>query len=178
MDDRELLDALRSGDEDAFNRVFDRVRGRIFGYLVRMCAHRQQAEDLLQETFTTLARKASELPDGVRLEPWLFTVARNLFIDHRRRARLDFERLNDLALWPSRPVRVEETPLDLSQANDLARRLEAALAALPEKYREAVVLVSIEGLEPREAARVVGVDDATLRQRLSRGRKMLRETWS
>ncbi|MBW2462716.1 MAG: hypothetical protein JRH11_13785, partial [Deltaproteobacteria bacterium] len=97
------------------------------------------------------------------------------FFDHRRWVILDFDRLRDLALWPSRPRRVDETPFDLTEASETERHIEAALLDLPTKYREAVILVGIEGLTPNEAAAVVGVRPDALRQRLSRGRALLRD---
>jgi RNA polymerase sigma-70 factor (ECF subfamily) len=175
-DERQLVAALRRGDREAFDAIYDRYRPRVFAFLARLSGDRILSEDLLQETFVRLARKASTLDDATRLRPWLFTVARNLYVDHRRRALLDFDRLRDLALWPSRPRRVEETPFDLTQASETEKKLETALLALPTKYREALLLVAVEGLEPSDAAEVLGVRPDALRQRLSRARSALRAT--
>jgi RNA polymerase sigma-70 factor (ECF subfamily) len=65
------------------------------------------------------------------------------------------------------------SPFDLTAAGELERELEHALATLPLKYREAVLLVAVERLAPQEAAAVLGVKPAALRQRLSRGRAMI-----
>ena len=105
----------------------------------------------------------------------MFTVARHLFVDQRRRALLDFDRIRDLRLWPSRPRRYEPTPFDLSEASETARRVETALQSLPGPYREIVLLCAVEGLTPTQAARVVGGSSDAVRQRLARGRRMLRD---
>ncbi len=174
-DELELVTALRRGDHDAFDTIYDRYRPRVFAFLARLSGERALAEDLLQETFVRLARRARDLDPTTRLLPWLFTVARNLFVDHRRRVLLDFDRLRDLALWSSRPRRVEETPFDSTSASETERRVEAALLRLPAKYREAVLLVGVEGLTPNEAAGILDVSPDALRQRLSRGRARLRD---
>lgn len=174
-DEPELVAALRRGDREAFDAIYDRHRPRVFAFAARLSGDRALAEDLLQETFVRLAKKAAELDPGTRLKPWLFTVARNLYLDHRRRVLLDFDRLRDLALWPSRPRRVDETPFDLAEASETEKRVEAALLSLPAKYREVVLLVAVEGLTPNEAADVLGIRPEALRQRLARGRARLRD---
>ena len=174
-EDAALLAALRLGERAAFDALYDAWRPRVFAFLARLSGDRLLAEDLMQETFLKLARHGRDLPPGTHLRRWLFTVARNLFIDQRRRALLDVDRLRELRLWPSRPRRGEETPFDLAEAGETRRRLEGALLGLPVKHREAVLLVCVEGFSPAEAAEALGVKPAALRQRLARGRKMLRE---
>jgi RNA polymerase sigma-70 factor (ECF subfamily) len=174
-DEAELVAALRRGDREAFDAIYDRHRPRVFAFLARLSRDRILAEDLLQETFMRLARKARDLDPNTRLRPWLFTVARNLFMDHRRRVLLDFDRLRDLALWPGRPKRVTDTPFDLTEASETERRIEAALLAVPTKYREVLLLVAVEGLSTNEAAGVLDVRPDALRQRLSRGRALMRD---
>src|SRR5262245_20754758 len=77
-----------------------------------------------------------------------------------------------IGLWP---LGHQSSPFEQSGGHELGRRLEAALAELPLAYREALLLVAIEGLKPAEAAQVCGVSGEAMRQRLSRGRAMLAE---
>ncbi len=174
-DEPELVAALRRGDREAFDAIYDRHRPRVFGFLARLSGDRLLAEDLMQETFVRLATRARDLEAGTRLSPWLFTVARNLWVDHRRRAFIDFDRLRDLSLWPSRPRAVAETPFDTTALSETRARLERALLGLPTKYREALLLCAVEGFTPAEAAAMIGVAPDTLRQRLARGRRMVRD---
>lgn len=174
-DDGELVAALRRGDPDALDAIYDRYRARLFSFLARLSANRPLAEDLLQETFIRLAKSGRDLAPDTRLAAWLFATGRNLYVDHRRRTLLDFDRLRDLFLWPGTPVRVEETPFDLARAGEAGRRMELALSSVPEVHREALLLIGVEGLSPAEAARVTGVPDATMRKRWQRGREILAE---
>lgn len=167
-----LVEALRRGEVWAFDAVFEEYRPRVYGFLLRLCGQRELAEDLLQETFLRLARSAGQLRPDTRLRPYLFTIAHNLHRSHRRWAWVDGERL--LAL--GRRLRSgPPTPIDDASASELGRRLEAALAALPEASREVALLVLVEGMEPMEAAEILNLRADALRQRLSRARAALSE---
>jgi RNA polymerase sigma-70 factor (ECF subfamily) len=173
MQESELVERLRRGDGDAFDRVYERSRARLFGFLARLSGDPALAEDLLQETFLRLARHAPELSADTRLDAWLFRVARNLFISHRRWAMLDAARVAELELW--RAIAPEApSPFGLAAGNETQRRLELALAALPLAQREVLLLVAVDGMSPTDAAEVLGVPAATVRQRLLRARGMLR----
>ncbi len=158
----------------AFDRVFDAHHRPLYGFLVRLSGRAELAEELLQETFVRYARHRDRLPPDVNLRAWLFTVARNLWRSHRRWAWLDGQRLAELA---ARAAGVDPgpTPAEVLAATETSRRVERALAAMPETLREAAALVWIEHLEPREAAEVLGVEPEALRQRLTRARRLVDE---
>lgn len=170
----ELVASLRAADPRAFDLVYARHRAPLFAFLVRLTGRRWLAEDLLQETWLRLARSATELAPDTRLRPWLFTVARNLFISHRRWAILDADRLRELGLWPGKKSEVE-TPLERAALSEAQRRLESALAHLTLEHREVLLLCAVEQLEPSEAAEVLGIKPEALRQRLSRARGILKK---
>lgn len=172
--ERALVDGLRRGDPAAFDVAFERFRPRIFSFLARLGDDRALAEDLTQETFLRLASHAQSLTPDTKLRAWLFTVARNLQRDHRRRRLLDLDRLESLSLWPERRL-PPSSPLDLTEADETRRRLEHALSRVPEPMREALLLVVVEGLSNDEAAEVLGLRSDALRQRVSRARALLRE---
>ena len=137
-----------------------------------MCGRRDLAEDLLQETFVRLATRARALAADTRLGPWLFTVARNLFVSHRRSAVLDRDRLDELArVGGGRRL----TPFDDLAGSEARTRLERALGELPEPYREVILLVAVERMAPADAAAVLSIKADALRQRLARARAMLED---
>ena len=173
-EDGDLVQRLKRGDPAAFDAVYDRHRPRLFAFLTRMARRRDLAEDLLQETFVRLATHAHGLDDDTELGAWLFRVARNLFISHRRWAVLDADRLRELGLWPgSRDA--PASPFEQTAATETERRLERAIAELPVSYREALLLVVVEHMEPQQAAAVAGITPEAMRQRLSRARAMIAE---
>jgi RNA polymerase sigma-70 factor (ECF subfamily) len=166
----QLLARLRAGETEAFDAIYAAFNGRLFGFLARLARSRHVAEDLLEETWLRLVRHSSRLAPDTRLAPWLFTVARNLYISYCRNRALDDALAAQIGLWPS-PC--PESPFEATAASLLERRVEAAIAELPPYFREALLLVGLEGLTPSEAAAICGVTPETMRQRLSRGRAAL-----
>jgi RNA polymerase sigma-70 factor (ECF subfamily) len=167
-----LVSRLRAGDAEAFDVVYDQFNARLFNFLARLSRRRDVAEDLLEETWLRLVAQARRLRPDTRLAPWLFTVARNLYASYcRSRLVEDSHAAGLIGLWPFGSPR--PTPFESTAANETERRLEAALAGLPVRYREALLLVAVEGLRPAEAADVCGVSSETMRQRLSRARALL-----
>lgn len=173
-DDRARVERLRAGDVSAFNAVYAEYHSRLYGFLLRLCRRHEIAVELVQETWLRLAAEAPDLRADTRLDAWLFTVARNLHRSHARWSILDGSRLEELLQW-RKDDSDQRTPEAAAAQDQERRRLEAALAQLPVKYREAVLLVGVEHFEPTEAAKVVGVSPEAMRQRLSRGRQLLRE---
>jgi RNA polymerase sigma factor (sigma-70 family) len=167
-----LVARLRTGDPDAFDAVHDAFNVRLFNFLARLSRRREVAEDLLEETWMRLVTKGAQLRPDTQLGPWLFTVARNLYASYRRSRMLeDSHAAGLLGLWPSGSP--HPSPFEVATANETARRIEAAIGALPLAHREALLLVVVEGLRPAEAASVCGVTPEAMRQRLSRARAAL-----
>ncbi|MBI5533945.1 MAG: sigma-70 family RNA polymerase sigma factor [Deltaproteobacteria bacterium] len=169
----DLIGGLKRGEAAAFDRAYEQYRSRLYGYLARMARRRELAEDLLQETWLRLAQHASQLDDDTDLGAWLFTVARNLFLSHVRSAMTGADRLHTMSFWESQATYT--TPFDLTSANETQQRLELALLELPIDYREVLVLVVIEHLEPIAVARILGIRPEAVRKRLERARTMLAE---
>jgi RNA polymerase sigma-70 factor (ECF subfamily) len=167
-----LVVRLKAGDPAAFEAIYEAYRPRLFGFLVRLSRRRDVAEDLLEETWLRLVTRSATLTDDARLGPWLFTVARNLYFSWRRSRALDASRTSELdPAWPA-PER-GDSPFEAAARAELERRLEAALARLPLRDRELLLLVGVEGLTPSEAAGVCGLPAVTLRARLHRAREKL-----
>ena len=166
-----LVERLRRGDADAFDEVYAAFNPRLFTFLLRLSRRRHIAEDLLEETWLRVVASAARLRDDTQLAPWLFTIARNLYSSYCRTRMLDTAAVTSLSLWPV--LAVAPSPFEATAANELARRVESALASLPATYREALLLVASEGLTPSEAAAVCGVRPEAMRQRLSRARTLL-----
>jgi len=170
--DRDMIARLRAGDPGAFDEVHGRFHARLFGFLVRLVRSRDVAEDLLAETWLRLVARGASLRPDTQIGPWLFTVARNLYVSYRRSRFLETGHAGDLlGLWPSGCH--QPSPLEETAASETERRLESALALLPAAYREVLLLVGVEGLPTSEAAAICEVTPEALRQRLHRARMML-----
>jgi RNA polymerase sigma-70 factor (ECF subfamily) len=167
-----LVARLKAGDPAALEAIYEAYRPRLFAFLVRLSRRRDVAEDLLEETWLRLVTRAGTLVDDARLAPWLFAVARNLYFSWRRSRAVDDRRTSDLdPAWPA-PER-GDSPFEAVARAELERRVEAALARLPLRDREVLLLVGVEGLTPSEAAGVCGLPPVTVRARLHRARERL-----
>lgn len=168
----QFVDGLRKGDPSAFDAVHQVFNGRLYNFLARLVNQRDIAEELLEETWLRLVVHAARLRPDTRIGPWLFTVARNLHASYCRSRLLENTHMAGLlGLWPS--GRAEPSPLVAAEASETERRVMQTLALLPITYREALLLVAVEGLQPSEAAAICGVSPVTMRQRLSRARALL-----
>ena len=167
-----LVRRLREGDPGAFDAVYAEYHARLFNFLARLSRRRDVAEDLLEETWLRLVASGGRLQADTRLGPWLYTVARNLFYSYNRSRQIDESCAAGLiGLWPAGTR--QPSPFEEAAARELERRVERALASLPARDREVLLLVGVEGLAPAEAATVCGVTAETMRQRLSRARARL-----
>jgi RNA polymerase sigma-70 factor (ECF subfamily) len=167
----ERVAALKRGEPAAFDAVYAEFHARIYNYLYRL-AGRAAAEDLSQETWLKLARGAAGLRDDTELGAWLFTVARNAWLSHRRWLLVDAGRKRGIAV---EPLPARPGPDDNAESRRRLLALEHALASLPLTYREPLLLVGVEGLPQEQAAEVLGISHDALRQRLTRARAMLDE---
>jgi RNA polymerase sigma-70 factor (ECF subfamily) len=167
-----LVRRLREGDPGAFDAIYGAFHARLFTFLLRLSRRRDVAEDLLEETWLRLVTHASRLRPDTRIAPWLFTVARHLYVSYvRSRVLEDAATVSLIALWPFSVER--SSPFEAAAANELERRIERALAAMPATSREVLLLVGVAGLDHSDAADVCGITPEALRQRLSRARALL-----
>jgi len=168
----QLVGRLRTGDPAAFDVVHDALNARLYNFLARLSNKRDVAEDLLEETWLRLVTHARRLRPDTRLGPWLFTVARHVHASYCRSRLVEDSHAGDLiGLWPQ--GRPGPSPFEAMEADETGRRLAAALALLPLAYREALLLVVVEGMRHSEAADICGVTTEAMRQRVSRARALL-----
>ena len=167
--DEELLSRVAVGDPAAVRALVARKLPRLLSLAGRMLGDGSEAEDVAQETFVRVWRQAPKWrPGAARFDTWLHRVALNLCYDRLRRRR-------ELA-YADPPERVDEGPAPDRGllALDTGRRVAAAMAALPDRQREAIVLCHYQELGNIEAAAVMGVSVEALESLLGRGRRALR----
>jgi RNA polymerase sigma-70 factor, ECF subfamily len=157
---------LREGDETAVEELYFAYRKPIFGFLVRLARDRYLAEDLFQNTWMKISKSAVRLREDTELRAWTFTIARNEYRSYRRWQMVDVSRI--FLLGKEREARVEDGPPELDH-------LEKGLASLGASDREVLLLVCAHGVEPEEAAAVLGISHVALRQRLGRARARLKD---
>jgi RNA polymerase sigma-70 factor (ECF subfamily) len=149
---------------------------RIYNYAYRLTGNADDASDLMQEVLLRVRRGLSGYTPGT-FEGWLWRITRNAFIDDVRRRKRR----------PTSPLPEDDRTAALGESPDpeavlaqsrLSEDVEAALLSLPFDFREAVVMCDVVGLSYDEIAEAAGVPVGTVRSRIHRGRKMLREALS
>lgn len=181
--DETLAARAASGDDRAFEAIVRRYQSRVFRLASRLSSE-TDAPDVLQDTFLQVYRHLPAFRGESRFSTWLYRIATNACLMHRRgRARRPAEPLD--AFLPRFDATGAHcgTPEQLqvvSQADELidrralAARAREGLARLPDLYREAFVLRDLEEMSTAEVADVLGVEPATVRQRVHRARLLLR----
>jgi RNA polymerase sigma-70 factor, ECF subfamily len=170
------LTRLRDGDVQAVVPLMERYQHRLYRYLLRLVWQEATAEDLFQQTWLRVMERIGSYDPSRNFESWLFTVARNLALDHLRRNRP--ESLDEPL--PSGDTRAEWVvdcgPGALEQllAEERAGWLLAALADLPAVFREVLTLRFEEEMKIEEIAVVLSVPLGTVKTRLHRAMKHLR----
>lgn len=159
------------GRLDAFDGVHAALAGRIRGYLLSLCRDPSLADDLVQETFMQLHRSRRTYEPGRPVTPWVFAIARHVFLMQRRSAgrRRRFE--ETLAAETSRADRRRDDEAALAD-NDALRR---ALRAVPPDQRRAVLMHHVEGRSFAEIAARLGVRVNAAKTRAFRGMKQMRK---
>ena len=169
--DRDLLRRFCGGDRDAFTALYRAHYPAVFRFAYYMTGDRMRAGEITQDVFVWLIHHPTEYDAGRGdLPAFLGGVARKLL--HRRQHRESRWRpLEEAALSP-RVVYSTEFAIGLERREDVAE-LRKAIAALPERYREAVVLCDLEEKSYQEAAEALGCALGTVRSRLHRARELL-----
>lgn len=170
-DDAGLLAAFARGDRAAARALTDRHLPRAYRYALRVLADRAEAEDAAQEAMLRLWQQAAHWrPGEAQVSTWVYRVTANLCTDRLRRRRTRGTVDLDAAGDPPDGAPGAEARL---QAAARAAALEAALATLPDRQRQAVVLRHIEGLANPQIAEVLGIGVEAVESLTARGKRAL-----
>jgi RNA polymerase sigma-70 factor (ECF subfamily) len=156
----------QSADRPAFAALFRHFAPRIKGFLVRSGCNEPLAEELTQETMVTLWRRAASFdPSRARLSTWIFTIARNLRIDHHRRGG---SAAAEDSQWDAdqQPADLDLAPDQQALAAQREQNVHAALAGLPPDQVQVLVLSYFEDQPHARIAEVLGIPLGTVKSRI------------
>lgn len=183
--DEDLLGLFNQGDARAFEVLLSRYERPIYNFVLRSVRDRDRAHDLVQDVFLKVVQRANQFKGDSKLSTWLYTIARNLCIDHSR--KMVFRRHRSL----DAPVREDEggTMLDRVEgkelgadrgtiSNELQTLIAGAVEDLPDDQREVFLMRQVQGLPFKEIAKVVGVPENTVKSRMRYALERLQEALS
>lgn len=172
-DDSDLLRAYSGGDVSAFEVLLARHRRPLFNFLLRSVREPARAEDLLQDVFLRIIQNAADFQGQAKFTTWMYTIARNLCVDHarkmshRRHASLDASPPGeDNSPLIARLANQDPSPDRTAAAPQLREQIARAVEALPEEQREVFLMRQLHGLGFAEIASVVGVSENTVKSRM------------
>jgi RNA polymerase sigma-70 factor, ECF subfamily len=172
---------LVGGDEAALNDLMDRHATAIFHFLYRMLGNEDDANDLAQETFVRVFQHRDRFKAGAKFATWLYTIAGNLARNHHRwrsrHPKVSLDAVNeetDQSLGSILPAS-DASPSEAAVTEERSKAVRAAVEALPEDIREAIILCEWQDLPVAEAATVLKTTPKAVESRLYRARNLLRE---
>lgn len=179
----ELLSRSRGGDYASFAALVEGLQGRVYGLARRITGRREDAEDVVQQTFLSVLEHLDTFRGDGPIAGWVLRIAANhgLKLLRKRRALptvpLDAAAENEAVGLPH-PDYVapwRDAPAELAQRAEVRQLLDEALSELDDKYRVVFVLRDVEGFSVRETAEALGLTESAVKVRLLRARLALRE---
>lgn len=180
MDDRAVIEQVLAGDNDAFGILVERYQTKIYNLALRMCGNEDDAFDLAQESFLRAWRNLGSFQFESAFSTWLFRLCSNICLDFlrakKRRAAVSLTMTDDEGeenqLELPDPGKTPEEAVFAAEDRELLTR---ALNELPADQREILTLRAIDDLSYSEIARILNLQEGTVKSRLSRARTALRK---
>ena len=176
--DESLMSLFQQGNEPAYALLVQRYKDELTNFSRRFLGDRDEADDVVQETFVRVWRSRGSYTPAARFSTWIYTIASNLAKTRLRRWSLRrFVRLGE----PHGDGQMFDLPDESAgpdgAADDTLReeRIQQALKSLPVKYREVVVLRDIQQLSYEEIVAITGTAMGTVKSRINRARTLLRD---
>jgi len=180
--DSPLIGAINAGETDRFYELVQRYQQALFNFGLRICGQAADAEDMVQDTFLNVFKYLNTFRFETQFKNWLYRIAMSVCVKRRRRSKFapeselsldeflpgDEQVVDDVPAWA-------REPLDRLLDEELARRIEDAILALPESYRPVLVLRDLEGFSTEETAQILNLTPGNVKVRLHRARLFVRE---
>ncbi len=182
LDDATLVRQAQAGNVEAYGQIVLRYQDRVFNASWRICRNRDDAADLTQDAFLKAYRAIGTFAGKSSFYTWLFRIAVNLALSHRKRAKLrlvhslDADGLADEAGSQAQRVPDTRTPAPDRRAEqrEMQTKVADALQRIDEHHRVIMVLRDIEGLDYHEIADVLEIPVGTVKSRVHRARSAMR----
>lgn len=179
LNDKELLKKTLAGNNAAYDEIVERYRARIFNVALKITRHHADAEEVLQETFSSAYLKIDRFKGKSAFSSWIYRIAVNAALMKLRKRKKHQAVPLDTTDCESNVFlrqRSDSSDLDyMSTRHELRSMLNNAIYSLPEGYQEVFVLRDIDGLKNEEVSEILGLTVATIKSRLHRARLFLRE---
>ena len=176
--DHQLVDAVRLGDDRAFEELYSRYRSRIGSYILGMVGDHARSEDVAQEVFISALRRMRDTGRPIAFKPWIYEIAKNACVDEFRRTRRAREIPLELDREPQiRMLASAAAPEAAVEDKQRLEHLRGAFGGLSESHHRIIVLRELEGLSYKEIGSRMGISKPTVESTLFRARQRLGEEY-
>ena len=174
MDDVALVNALKSGNTNAFRFLVDKYRNLVWHMVLRMTNRQEDAEDLCQEIFIRVFKQIDKFRGESKLSTWIGSVAYNACVDHMRKSKREV--LSDASSLGSLSLATSDVSLLLNNIdrNTMKKLVHQIIEKMPLQYRTVITLFHLEEFSYREIEEITGMPEGTVKSYLSRGREIIR----
>jgi len=176
-----LARLAKTGDRGAFADLVDLYKDKIYHLAYRMLGNRQEAEDVVQETFLRVYRSLERYDESMKFSTWIYRIGTNLSIDRLRKRKATYSLDAEVAPdgegtdWHGMLASEEPTPEGQVLLSETQRRIREAIETLPKKYKSVVVLKYLHDMSLQEIGDVLDMPVTTVKTRVHRGREFLRK---
>lgn len=169
--DEKLIEMVKNGDSESFAPLIERYKMAIYRLVYQMVHNRDDAEDLVQETFIKAYQGIKTFKSGYKFLPWLFRIATNHTLNFIKKERkVDVQPLE----WAQNYKDDKGDPVQIIKEKMLKEKIAKAMEQLPEDYRVILILRVEEQLSYAEISQALGIPVGTVMSRLARARQQLR----
>ena len=180
-DEAELVHELQAGSETAFDWLVTHYHAPVYNLILGMLADTSDAADGTQEVFLKAFRGIRKFRQGSSLKTWLYRIAIREALNHKRWFKRHLQKNVSIDAEPEEGkarIEIEDlgaTPFEQLAAHEIKVAVQAALQEVPDVFRSAVILRDLEGLSYEEVAEVLECSVGTVKSRILRGRRALKE---
>src|SRR6478672_9911819 len=180
-DEANLVHELQAGSETAFDWLVTHYHAPVYNLILGMLGDTSDAADGTQEVFLKAFRGIRGFRRGSSLKTWLYRIAIREALNHRRWLWRHHREQDSIDVEPGNghaSLEIEDgssTPFDQAASHEVQQAVQQALLKVPQAFRSAVILRDLEGMSYEEVAEVLAVTVGTVKSRILRGRRMLRE---
>ena len=175
--EQKWIDSARKGDQDAFAELVRLYEKKVFALTIRMCKNPEDAAEAAQEAFLAAWQGLPNFRGDAAFSTWLYRLASNACIDLLRRENRHRDAAGPSFNDEEPPLDIADeapTPLEALERKELRQQIETGLQALSPEHREVLILREMHQQSYDEIAHILSLDVGTVKSRINRGRKSLR----
>ena len=181
--DSKLVELAKAGDRTALAEIIKKYENKVYNYALKVMQNREDAEDVLQETFLNVIKSIKTFRGESTLSTWIYKITTNTALMKLRSHKKDFESLDENTIdiskdYKSLNQKLSESPLENLYNKEFINNIMHSLDELPVNYRTVFILRDMEGFSAKEVSNILNMSIPAIKSNLRRARMALRDKLS